>query len=1154
VASAHCIATALGPVSIDLAGRGGSDGFADRIVVNAPTGEPLLTASIEADDIARTHERWRRATTSFAWLAAAATLLLLTGPLLDLRNRAHRAATVVAGTLAAAGLVVGSRVVLSLASFADWTDARVLSSATYASFLIPDGVADPGPLRRVVDRLLISPADFLATALAIAALVGLLFFAAERWRLREARRRRAPDSPSGLALFLAAQLLAGGLLAAALVAHERLLRDTIAQTTLDLLHFSLQPWDASRTSLQVGLIVAHATVGTFAVLVLRAAMTPWRVARTDWPVRTATVICWMAPLVVWQSRQGESPAQQLPLTAAAVAAVIVAHLASRLAARYRHGSQAFRLTLLALGLIVPAFAFYPALFHEAGQAKSQLVETRYAAEVLTQRETLLRLLDQSLDEIDAIGNPGRRAGSEARPAVDSPGDDAFRVWQQTALADYPITSSIELYDRDANLVSRFAYNLPEDLRETPRSEEQQCEWEVYGEVSPFFAEERPVLHAGRSFCGDRGRIGSIVVHAMLDYENLPFIATRSPYRELFRPVDSLTEAERRDRVAGSSFVSRNGGDVEFAFYGWSFRPLYPSNQKAWLLDAESVRRLELDEQRVPFRQTLWRGSDLYNVYLQSDRSGIYALGYPVVTWLGHLVNLAELTVLCVGAYLLLLIGNVVFAVLSRRTVSAPALLREIRASFYRKLFLAFVAAVILPVGALALVTRSYVIDEMRATVENEAGRTAKEAGRVVEDLVTQLDVRLDDNLMVWVSRLIDQDVNVFDGPTLVATSERNLFASGLLPTRAPAEVFWQLQIGNEAISVTQERVGSLQEYLVAATPLTALQPGAILTVPLTSRQQDIEQRIATLNRRILLGALLFILAGAGLGYSMAERISDPVNRLTRATRRISRGDLDARIVARSSDELRRLVQDFNSMAAELQRQQKELERTHRLEAWAEMARQVAHDIKNPLTPIQLTAEHLRRVHADRGQPLSPVLQECVDTILTQVRLLRQISSEFSSYASSPIARPAPVNAAELIQEIVDPYRIGLDERTRVETDVPPDLPPVHVDRTLVSRAITNLVENALHAMPGGGVLTVTARAEVGRVRVRVADTGHGMDVEALARAFEPYFSTKATGTGLGLAIAKRNVELNGGTIEITSERDRGTAVEITLPVEAGPKP
>ncbi len=128
---------------------------------------------------------------------------------------------------------------------------------------------------------------------------------------------------------------------------------------------------------------------------------------------------------------------------------------------------------------------------------------------------------------------------------------------------------------------------------------------------------------------------------------------------------------------------------------------------------------------------------------------------------------------------------------------------------------------------------------------------------------------------------------------------------------------------------------------------------------------------------MLLGALLFVFGGAFIGYWLAERIADPVNRLTRATRRLARGDLDVRVAATSSDELRRLVDDFNRMAADLQRQRKELERTHRLEAWAEMARQVAHDIKNPLTPIQLNAEHLRRVHADRGEPLGPVLQECV---------------------------------------------------------------------------------------------------------------------------------------------------------------------------------
>ena len=208
-------------------------------------------------------------------------------------------------------------------------------------------------------------------------------------------------------------------------------------------------------------------------------------------------------------------------------------------------------------------------------------------------------------------------------------------------------------------------------------------------------------------------------------------------------------------------------------------------------------------------------------------------------------------------------------------------------------------------------------------------------------------------------------------------------------------------------------------------------------MPLTSRQREIEEQIDTLDRRVLLGALLFILGGAGLGYSMAERIADPVNRLTRATRRIARGDLDARIAATSSDELRRLVEDFNSMAAELQRQREELERTHRLEAWAEMARQVAHEIKNPLTPIQLNAEHLRRVHADRGEPLSPVLQECVahdphagqaaaaDCVgVLELRLVADREAVGGGRHRTCCAKS------------LDPYRAGLSGRVRFDVDVP----------------------------------------------------------------------------------------------------------------------
>jgi signal transduction histidine kinase len=172
----------------------------------------------------------------------------------------------------------------------------------------------------------------------------------------------------------------------------------------------------------------------------------------------------------------------------------------------------------------------------------------------------------------------------------------------------------------------------------------------------------------------------------------------------------------------------------------------------------------------------------------------------------------------------------------------------------------------------------------------------------------------------------------------------------------------------------------------------------------------------------------------------------------------------------------------------------------------------------------------------------------VHAILGQVRLLRQIASEFSSFASSPQVKLAPVDLPDLVAEILDPYRAGLAGRIEIRNDATGPLPPVLVDRTLIMRALANIVENALHAMPGSGELSVTVSAEPDVVVLTVRDTGVGMDDDALARVFEPYFSTKTSGTGLGLPIARRNVELSGGTIEVESRKGQGTIVRVRLPV------
>ena len=631
---------------------------------------------------------------------------------------------------------------------------------------------------------------------------------------------------------------------------------------------------------------------------------------------------------------------------------------------------------------------------------------------------------------------------------------------------------------------------------------------------------------------------------MLDYRTLPFISSQSPYLESLRP----------NREVVPEGVS--GRDVEFTVYGWSRAPIFASGTRVWTLPDPVFQRLI--ESRDPFWAAIVRDDQTFRVYFLSDRGGIYALGYPVIGWVGHLINVAELVILAFVLYVTILAGLTVLGALGVRTAtSGRELLREVRSSFYRKLFLAFWAGAVVPVFILAIFIRTYVATQLVDGASEAAARAVTTAQRLVEDYAAlqqpgakALDT-IDDQIMVLVRRAIDEDVNLFDRTRLQATSARDLFASQLLSPRTPGDVYRAILLDRLPTYVGRDQVGNLP-YQLAAAPVRASGREGIVTVPMTNRQQQIEQQIDELDRRVLSGFVLFSLLGAALGYWMAERIADPVNRLARATRRIARGDLDARVAATSSDELGRLVEDFNRMAADLKRQRRELERTQRLEAWADMARQVAHDIKNPLTPIQLSAEHAQRVNLDRGGPLSPVLDECVASILSQVRLLRQISAEFSSFASSPTPRPEPTALAALIEEVVEPYRTGLITRIAIDVEAASDLPTVTIDRTLFARALTNVMENALHAMPGTGRLSIVMRrASVdGRlsVVVEVSDSGIGMDQEALNKIFEPYFSTKATGTGLGLTIAKRNIELNGGTIGVASQRGVGTTVTMTLPI------
>jgi nitrogen fixation/metabolism regulation signal transduction histidine kinase len=224
----------------------------------------------------------------------------------------------------------------------------------------------------------------------------------------------------------------------------------------------------------------------------------------------------------------------------------------------------------------------------------------------------------------------------------------------------------------------------------------------------------------------------------------------------------------------------------------------------------------------------------------------------------------------------------------------------------------------------------------------------------------------------------------------------------------------------------------------------------------------------------------------------------------------------------------------------------EIIRSNRLSAWAEMARRVAHEVKNPLTPIQLAIEHLVRVYEDRSENFGEVLNQCSDAVLKQVKALRRLVSDFSQYGRPAVLNRTSVDLQSFLKELISHYRFpaGID----VKTDISGELPRIKLDADKIRGALMNIIENGLQAMNGGGQIQLRAEKIDSMISIQIRDSGHGVPPEILPRLFEPYFSTKTGGTGLGLAIARKNIEDQGGKIQVESKEGQGTTVTIFLPI------
>ncbi len=398
---------------------------------------------------------------------------------------------------------------------------------------------------------------------------------------------------------------------------------------------------------------------------------------------------------------------------------------------------------------------------------------------------------------------------------------------------------------------------------------------------------------------------------------------------------------------------------------------------------------------------------------------------------------------------------------------------------------------------------------------------------------------------------LNVDASFYENRTVTKSTTPQIYQQHLLPETMPFPVYRDLFNEQLRDGLTQVSLAS-QDLLIGFRSVLSPdnKPVAAIAIPtfLQSPKYD-QQLLETTSYLIILYLVIFgvFIVGTTL---VSSRLTRPLVYIQRGLNKISKGDLDTKIPVTSNDEIGNLANAYNEMVTRLKELQDELATAEREAAWKEMAQQVAHEIKNPLTPIKLNIQHLERQLASNDtdiNELKPRIQQITKNIIAQIQSLNNIASDFSKF-SQPINKEFEnVNINELIHSVSNLYQH--DDQTDIVTELTAhNLIVEGVDDEL-RRVIVNLIKNAFEAMPDGGIITVRCYTHKQSVFIEVIDDGVGIPEEDKSRIFVPNFSTKSSGTGLGLAICKKIVEAHRGSISFASIEGKGTTFIIKLPLK-----
>jgi two-component system, NtrC family, nitrogen regulation sensor histidine kinase NtrY len=408
-------------------------------------------------------------------------------------------------------------------------------------------------------------------------------------------------------------------------------------------------------------------------------------------------------------------------------------------------------------------------------------------------------------------------------------------------------------------------------------------------------------------------------------------------------------------------------------------------------------------------------------------------------------------------------------------------------------------------------------------------------------------IRLDKSFLATLEPPAGTNVMLYENLGSAAFSPDHLIsaASGPPDSLQVASIIQQVQRDHRESGAIIH--GTSGDESVNAFPLTGENNQVLGVLLVASSRQIYTELRSQIRAAALLAASAGLILAILLSSWAATRVTRPVEELARAAHEVAAGNWNATVKGSTQDELGELAESFNRMTRDLLNHQERLVQSERVAAWRELARRLAHELKNPLFPLQLTVENLLRAREQGQQQFDETFRESATALLSEISNLKNIIGKFSDFSKMPQPHFQAVQVRELFEGAIKLHQAQLAKANiscKLETSA---AQPIAADPELLHRALSNLILNAIEAMPEGGTLTLRASERHDSFRVEISDTGSGLAPEECAQLFTPYYTSKPHGTGLGLAIVQSIVSDHGGRISAASEPGRGTTFIIELP-------